>query len=72
MLSVPSTAVLNSAAGLQVAVVDATSHVRLAKVVVERDTGPSIEISSGLQPEDQVIKLPSAELTDGKLVEIAP
>jgi len=71
LLSVPSTALLNSAAGLQVAVVDASDHVRLVRVVVERDTGPSIEISSGLQPDDRVVKLPSADLADGRLVEVA-
>jgi membrane fusion protein (multidrug efflux system) len=71
VLAVPATAVLNGADGLRVAVVDAGQHVRLAKVVVERDTGPTIEVSSGLQPEDRVIKLPSADLTDGKVVEVA-
>jgi membrane fusion protein (multidrug efflux system) len=72
VLSVPGTALLNGAGGLRVAVVDATGHVHLAPVIVERDTGPNIEISSGLAPGDRVVKIPSADLTEGRAVEVAP
>jgi membrane fusion protein, multidrug efflux system len=71
VLSVPATALLSDAAGLRVALVDAGNHIRLVRVVVERDTGTTIELSSGLQPEDRVVKLPSADLTDGRAVEVA-
>jgi RND family efflux transporter MFP subunit len=71
VLSVPATALLNDAKGLRVAVVDATSHVHLVPVVEERDTGPLIEISSGLGAEDRVVKIPSADLTEGRAVEVA-
>jgi RND family efflux transporter MFP subunit len=70
VLSIPATALLNDAKGLRVAVVDATSHVHLVTVGVERDTGPLIEISSGLAAEDRVVKIPSAELTEGREVEV--
>jgi membrane fusion protein (multidrug efflux system) len=71
VMSVPATALLNGADGLRVAVVDSTDHVHLVKVAVERDTGATVEISTGLQAEDRVVKLPSADLTEGKQVEIA-
>ena len=49
VLSIPSTALIgNDAGGLRVAVVDTTSHVHLVPVVVERDTGSTIELSGGL------------------------
>jgi membrane fusion protein, multidrug efflux system len=70
VLGVPATALMNGADGLRVAVVDASQHIRLVPVVVERDTGPSIELSSGIQPSDQVVALPSADLTEGRLVEV--
>lgn len=71
VLSIPATALLYDSAGLRVAVVDKGDKIRLAKVVVERDVGPTVEISSGLSADDRVVKLPSAELTDGRAVEVA-
>jgi RND family efflux transporter MFP subunit len=70
ILSVPATALLNDAGGLRVALVDATAHVHLTPVVMERDTGPTVELSSGLAPSDQVVTLPSAALTEGRLVDV--
>jgi membrane fusion protein, multidrug efflux system len=72
VLSIPATALMNDANGLRVAVVDPENHIRLARVVVERDLGATIELALGLQPDDRVVKLPSAELTDGRAVEVAP
>ncbi len=74
VLSVPATALINDANGLRVAVVEAREghdRIHLVTVLVERDTGPAIEIASGLSPDDRVVKLPSAELTEGREVEVA-
>jgi RND family efflux transporter MFP subunit len=71
VLALPATALLNDAGGVHVAVVDATGHIRHVPVVVERDTGPTVEIASGLSPDAKVVKLPSGELTEGRLVEVA-
>jgi RND family efflux transporter MFP subunit len=70
VLSLPATALLNDAGGLHVAVVGARSRIHHVPVVVERDVGPTIEISSGLSPGDQVVKLPTAKLTEGYEVEV--
>jgi membrane fusion protein, multidrug efflux system len=72
VLAVPATAILNDATGVHVVVIDASGRARHATVVIERDTGPTVEIASGLSPDDRVVRLPSAELTDGREVEIAP
>jgi multidrug efflux pump subunit AcrA (membrane-fusion protein) len=75
VLAIPGTALIYDAKGNRVAVVEAKDgheHVRLVPVVVERDTGATIELASGLSPEDRVVKLPSAELTEGREVEVAP
>lgn len=72
VLEVPATAVMNDASGLRVAIVGADGKVRLVAVVVERDTGATIEIASGIDESDRLVKLASAELSDGKSVEIVP
>ena len=72
VFEVPSTAVMNDAKGLRVAVVTADSTLKLVPVVVERDTGPTIEISTGITETDRVVKLGDAQLVDGRRVEIAP
>jgi RND family efflux transporter MFP subunit len=71
VLSVPATAVMNDATGLHVVVVDGDGRARHAKIVVERDTGATVELASGISPEDRIVKLPSAELVDGRVVEVA-
>jgi membrane fusion protein (multidrug efflux system) len=66
----PATALATDSHGQRVAVVDAESKIHLVPVVVERDTGPTIEIASGLTGTEQVVKLASADLTEGKLVDV--
>jgi RND family efflux transporter MFP subunit len=71
VLEIPATALLSDAHGTRVAIVDAEEKIRLLDVVVERDTGATIEISSGLVPDARVVKIASVELADGALVEVA-
>ena len=48
VFEIPATALMSDAHGSRVAVVDAESKIHLVPVVVERDTGPTVEIASGL------------------------
>jgi len=70
VFEVPATALLNDAKGLRVALVDAESKLRLVPVTVERDTGATVQISSGLDADSRVVKLSSADMVDGKRVEV--
>jgi RND family efflux transporter MFP subunit len=70
VLTVPATALVNDAKGLRVAVVGPADRVRWATVVIERDTGSTIEVASGLEPTDRVVKLATAELTEGETVKV--
>jgi RND family efflux transporter MFP subunit len=70
-LRLPANTVLFRAAGLQVAIVDSQKHVKLKSIVQGRDFGNTIEILSGLEPDDAVILNPPDSLTDGVLVHIA-
>ena len=69
-LRLPANTVLFRSAGLQVATVDSQKHVKLKSVVQGRDFGNTIEILSGLAPEDAVIVNPPDSLTDGVPVHI--
>ena len=71
-LRLPANTVLFRSAGLQVATVDEQDHVKLKSVVQGRDFGSTIEILSGIGPEDKVIVNPPDSLTDGVAVRIAP
>ena len=70
-LRLPANTVLFRAAGLQVATVDGQRRVKLKSVVQGRDFGNTIEILSGLEPNEVVILNPSDSLTDGTEVRIA-
>jgi len=67
---IPATALLNDAKGLRVALVDPDNRLRLVPVVVERDTGATVQISSGLSADARVVKLSSADMVDGKRVQV--
>jgi RND family efflux transporter MFP subunit len=70
VLEVPATALMNRAEGPRVATVDAESRIHLVPVVVERDTGANIEISTGLTGSERVVKFGSAEFVEGKPVDV--
>lgn len=67
---IPSTALYNDASGLRVAVVDSNDTLRFAKVVIERDTGATLQISTGVAGDDRVVRLASASLAAGTRVKV--
>jgi len=71
VFELPATAIQTDANGVRVATVTADGTVKLVRVVVERDTGPTVLIASGLDGTERVAKLASAELVDGRQVDIA-
>ena len=72
VFELPATALMSDASGLRVATVDDDSKVHLVPVVIERDTGTNIEVSSGLTGAERVVKLASAEFVEGKPVQVVP
>ena len=72
ILELPATALISDARGQHAAVVDAQNKLHLVPVVVERDKGVTIEISSGLQGNERVAKLGSAAFVEGMAVEVTP
>jgi RND family efflux transporter MFP subunit len=71
-LRLPANTVLFRAEGLQVATIDGQRRVKLKSIVQGRDFGNTIEVLSGLEPNDTVILNPPDSLIDGVVVRIAP
>src|SRR5262249_17167924 len=69
-LEVPSTALLADSQGTRVAVVGADNRIHLVPIVIERDTGPTIQIATGIAETDRVVKITSADLVEGRQVEL--
>jgi len=69
-LIVPVSALILEPDGLYVAVTDGNSVAHLARVVAGRDFGTTVEILSGLAPQQGVIVNPPDSLTDGEKVRI--
>jgi RND family efflux transporter MFP subunit len=70
-IRVPATALMFRDEGMQVATVDAKNHVRLKTVVISRDMGATVDVGSGLSPNDRIIDNPADALRDGDEVRIA-
>jgi multidrug efflux pump subunit AcrA (membrane-fusion protein) len=70
-IRLPATALTFRDAGMQVAVVDASNHVRLKTVNILRDNGNTVDVSGGVDPSDRIIDNPADALQDGDPVRIA-
>ena len=72
VLEVPATALYNDAKGLRLAVVDAENKIRFVPITVERDTGATILVSTGLEGTERVVKLANVQLLEGTTVALLP
>jgi len=70
-LQIPSSALIFNQSGLRVATVGADDKVLFKTVTIARDLGRTIELASGLAPEDRVITAPPDGLADGDQVRVA-
>ena len=70
VLEIPATALYNDANGLRVAVVDAQDHVHFTKITIERDTGATLWIATGLTGDEHILKIAVPTLADGDAVEV--
>ena len=69
-LIVPVNTLLFRAEGVQVAVVAANQHVRLAKIALGRDFGTEVEVVGGLQADQTIVVNPSDSINEGQLVRV--
>ncbi|MFT3732870.1 MAG: efflux RND transporter periplasmic adaptor subunit [Hyphomicrobium sp.] len=70
VLVIPSSAIIFDKEGLRVATVGTDDKVNLKPIAIGRDRGATVEIASGLAPEDHVIENPPDGLSDGDKVNV--
>jgi RND family efflux transporter MFP subunit len=70
VLAIPADAVVSRNEGQMVAVIGPDKRVHYRKVVVSRDTGSNVEVTSGVTVGDQLVLNPTDEVREGTLVDI--
>jgi RND family efflux transporter MFP subunit len=68
---IPATALYADAQGVRVAVVDAQMKVHFKPIAIERDTGATLWVASGLTGDEKLVKIAVPSLVDGDSVEVA-
>jgi RND family efflux transporter MFP subunit len=69
-IRLPATALMFRDEGMQVATVDARNHVKLKTIIISRDMGATVDVGSGISPQDRIIDNPADALQDGDEVRI--
>jgi RND family efflux transporter MFP subunit len=69
-VTIPANTLLFRAEGLRVGVAH-DGHVKLTPITIGHDYGGTVEVLSGLTPQDAVVLDPSDSLTDGAAVQVA-
>jgi multidrug efflux pump subunit AcrA (membrane-fusion protein) len=70
VVEVPAAALIFRASGTQVALVDANDKIRFSDVVIARDNGSQVELSSGVQPGDRLALNISSQIESGQKVAV--
>jgi hypothetical protein len=70
-LNIPASALIFNQNGLRVATVGPDGKIQFKPVTIARDLGRTIELASGLSPEDRVVVTPPDGIADGDQVRIA-
>jgi RND family efflux transporter MFP subunit len=70
LFEIPATALYADAQGTRIGIVDGQNKIAFRKVGIERDLGSTIEIASGLDGTERILRIANAALAAGTLVEI--
>jgi len=71
VVEIPATALYNDAQGLRVAVVDAQQKLHFVPITIERDTGGTLHVATGLTGDERMMKIAVPGLVEGDPLEIA-
>jgi RND family efflux transporter MFP subunit len=69
VLTMPEAALIFRADGAQVAIVDAQNHVHLRNVTLGQNLGQTVQVTSGVSPNDKLVNNPPAGLLEGQSVQ---
>jgi RND family efflux transporter MFP subunit len=70
VIEVPTTALYSDSQGLRVAVVDAQDKVHYVPITIERDTGATLHVATGLTGDERLVKIAVPSLAEGEPVEV--
>jgi len=70
VVEVPATALYSDSQGLRVAVVDAQQKLHFVAITIERDTGATLQVATGLSGDERVVKIAVPGLVEGEALEI--
>jgi multidrug efflux pump subunit AcrA (membrane-fusion protein) len=70
VLEIPATALYSDAQGTRVATVDAQNKIKMVPITIERDTGASLWVASGLTGSERIVKIAVPSALDGDPVEV--
>lgn len=70
VVEIPATALYSDAQGLRVAVVDAQQKAHFAPIKIERDTGATLQVATGLAGDERVVKIAVPGLAEGDPLEV--
>ncbi|MGH2897841.1 MAG: efflux RND transporter periplasmic adaptor subunit, partial [Solirubrobacteraceae bacterium] len=71
VIEIPATALYSDAQGLRVAVVDAQQKLHFVPITIERDTGATLHVATGLTGDERLVKIAVAGLVEGDPLEVA-
>lgn len=71
VVEIPATALYSDAQGLRIAVVDAQQKLHYAQIIIERDTGATLQIATGLTGDERVVKIAVPGLAEGDPLEVS-
>jgi RND family efflux transporter MFP subunit len=70
VLEIPATTLYTDAQGTRVATVDAQNKIKMVTITIERDTGASLIVGSGLTGTERIVKIAIPSALDGDPVEV--
>lgn len=70
VVEIPATALYTDAQGVRVAIVDAQNKIKFIPITIERDTGSTLWVATGLTGDEKLVKIAVPSLVDGDAVEV--
>ena len=70
VIEIPATALYSDAQGIRVSILDAQNKVRFVPITIERDTGATLWVATGLTGDEKLIKVAVASFVEGDPVEV--
>ncbi|HMG53953.1 MAG TPA: efflux RND transporter periplasmic adaptor subunit, partial [Kofleriaceae bacterium] len=70
VVEIPATALYSDAQGLRVAVIGKDHKLHFAPITIERDTGATLQVATGLTGNEQVMKIAVPGLVEGDPLEV--